>query len=121
MGDEFPLRETFLQANGSSQRRYAITPQGTFHLTITELRILRTIELLAGRPVSRAELADHLGRNTKVVSRLISNLRREGVIVSEAVFGDDGAQLANRYHIAPGARPLREGEKPDASLARVQK
>lgn len=98
-----------------------MTSQGAFHLTVTELRILRTIELLAGRPVSRAELAEHLGRNTKVVSRLISNLRREGIIVSESVFGDNGAQLANRYRIAPGVRPLRAGENPDQDARVMEK
>lgn len=89
-----------------SQGRYAVTPKGTFHLTPTELLLVRSIEEHDGEAISKASLALRLHRNTTVIGRLLSRLRREGVIESVAVYQEGGAQTANRWRIAPGVRPL---------------
>lgn len=88
--------------------RYVITEVGTFHLTPTELLLLRTLEELEGRSISKRDLADRLRRNPKVVSRLLSRLRHEGVIEAVPTFREDGGRAENFYHIAPGVRALDE-------------
>lgn len=87
--------------------RYVVTEKGTFHLTPTELLLLRTLEELNGRSISKRELADRLRRNAKVVSRLLSRLRHEGVIETEATYRDDGGRAENHYRIAPGVHALK--------------
>lgn len=94
----------------NSQGRYAVTPKGTFHLTPTELLLVRSIEEHDGEAISKASLALRLHRNTTVIGRLLSRLRREGVIESVAVYQEGGAQTANRWRIAPGVRPLERKE-----------
>lgn len=94
--------------SGATAKRYVATAKGTFHLTPTELAMIRVIEELDGGAISRAELARRLHRNTKVISRLISNLRREGILESVPVYQENGAQLANRYRISPEAHPTEE-------------
>lgn len=101
----------FAQMDYNSQGRYAVTPKGTFHLTPTELLLVRTIEEHDGEAVSKANLALRLHRNVTVIGRLLSRLRREGVIESFEVYGEGGAQLANQWRIAPGVRPLERKEK----------
>lgn len=98
----------FAQLSGATSKRYVVTAKGTFHLTPTELVLVRAVEELDGASSSRAELARRLHRNPKVISRLISNLRREGIIQSEPIYSENGAQLANRYWIAPDAKPLEQ-------------
>lgn len=70
------------------------------------------IEELDGKPVSRAQLATHLHRNATVIGRLLSRLRREGVIESTAIYEENGGQLANRWLKAAGVHPLPEGAQP---------
>lgn len=103
----------FAQLKDDNASRYAVSAQGVFHLTPTELQLLRIIEGLDGKPVSRAALAAHLHRNSTVIGRLLSRLRREGIIESAAIYEANGGQTANRWTIAPGARPLLEGERPE--------
>lgn len=64
------------------------------------------IEELDGKPISRAAIAARLHRNTTVIGRLLSRLRREGVIESTAIYEANGGQTANRWSIAEGAHPL---------------
>lgn len=109
----------FSQLKDDNQSRYAVTPLGTFHLTPTELQLVCIIEGLDGKPISRAAMAAHLHRNTTVIGRLLSRLRREGVIRSTAIYEENGGQTANRWSIAPGARPLAEGEQPETRATTV--
>lgn len=101
----------FAQMDFNSPDRYAVTPKGTFHLTPTELLLVRTIEEHNGEAATKANLAQRLHRNITVIGRLITKLRREGIIESEEVFGQGGAQYANKWRIAPDAHPLVREDK----------
>ena len=72
---------------------------GEVRLTPTERAIILLVNELDGRPCSKALIAERLGRNEKTVSRLISGLRRRGVLVSSPAYGPNGAQLANSYRV----------------------
>ena len=52
-----------------------------------------------GKPCTKAEIAEALGRNRKTIDRLISQLRAEGLLVSQAMWSEDGGQLANIYRL----------------------
>lgn len=67
--------------------------------TKTELQILRYIQRRDGKSCTKAQIAQALGRNEKTIDRLISGLRHDGMIVSEARFDEHGGQLANAYRL----------------------
>ena len=74
-------------------------------LTVTEAMIVRLVARHEGRPVSKAQMAAVLGRNEKTVARLLSHLRRLGLVTSEEVRSASGAQMANAYRLSAEARP----------------
>lgn len=74
----------------------AVAPR---RLTPTERRILAYLAEREGKPCTKAEIAEALGRNRKTISRLISQLRAEGLLVSQATWSEDGGQLANVYRL----------------------
>ena len=80
------------------------TPNGPVRLTPTELRIVNFIQRNEGYPCSKAQIAAALGRNEKTVDRLLSRLRRNGLVISESVHASSGAQLANTYRLTKWAK-----------------
>lgn len=102
-----PARESaFAGMRYDSPDRYVVSARGTFRLTPTELLLVRTLEELDGKCISKRDLADRSRRNAKVVSRLLSHLRHEGIIETEATYREDGGRAENRYRIAAGVHPL---------------
>ena len=49
--------------------------------------------------MSKARIAAELGRNGKTIDRLVSDLRRRGIIEITPSFDACGAQLANAYRV----------------------
>ncbi|WP_455139882.1 MarR family transcriptional regulator [Thermophilibacter sp.] len=80
------------------------TPHGPVRLTPSELQIIRFIERHEGYPCSKAQIAAAIGRNEKTVDRLLSRMRRDGLVTSQAVHSDNGAQLANVYRLTKWAQ-----------------
>lgn len=105
-------KTTFAQMDYNTRARYVVTSKGVFHLTPTELQLVRTLEEMGEASVSKLDLSIRLQCNKRVVGRLISNLRREGVIETEAQYNESGAQLANTYRISKGVHPLDPDEAP---------
>lgn len=75
-------------------------------LTPTERRILAYVLDHEGEPCSKENLAAALGRSKVTVSRSISRLRAEGLIISEPCYDEHGAQLANAYRLSATGNPL---------------
>lgn len=75
----------------------AASPARAPHLTPTARMILSFVKRHEGRPCSKAQIAAALGRSQKTIDRLISELRAQGLLVSEPVYADNGGQLANTY------------------------
>lgn len=96
----------FADMRRGTDARYVVTSKGIFHLTPTELEILCIVEEREGEPVSKMSLALRLHRNYRVIGRLVSHLRNMGAVESFATYAEGGAQLANEWRIAPGARPV---------------
>lgn len=69
-------------------------------LTPTERAILSLVAEREGKPCSKTQMAEKLGRNRKTIDRLVAHLREEGLIVSVPVWDKNGAQLANTYKLA---------------------
>lgn len=86
-------------------KRIRMTANGPVRLTPTEAQIIEFIERHAGRPCSKAKIALALGRNEKTVDRLLSRMRREGIVLSEPVHAENGAQLANVYTVVDEVWP----------------
>lgn len=74
----------------------AVAPR---RLTPTERRILAYLAEREGQPCTKAQIADALGRNRKTIDRLVSQLRADGLLVSQPMWGEDGGQLANTYRL----------------------
>lgn len=101
------MRESvFAGMRFDSPDRFVASAKGVFRLTPTELLLLRTLEELDGRSISKRDLADRSRRNAKVVSRLLSHLRHEGIIETEATYREDGGRAENRYRIAEGVHAV---------------
>lgn len=79
------------------------TPNGPVRLTPSEMQIIKFIERHEGYPCSKAQIAAAIGRNEKTVDRLLSRMRRDSLVVSQAVHSDNGAQLANVYRLTKWA------------------
>lgn len=94
-----------------ARQRIRYTPNGPVRLTPTEMRIINFIQRHEGHPCSKAQIAAALGRNEKTVDRLLSRMRRNGLVISEAVHAANGAQLANLYRLTKWAK----ADHPDAS------
>lgn len=47
-----------------------------------------------------------LGRSKVTVSKSISRLRADGLLLSEPTYDENGAQLANCYRLAASGSPL---------------
>lgn len=77
-----------------------MTPTGPVRLTPTEVLILQFIARHEGRPCSKSQIAAVLNRSEKTVGRLLSQLRRRGLVVSEPAYATTGAQLANVYRLS---------------------
>lgn len=75
------------------------TPAGTVRLTPTEMQILSFLRRHEGHPCSKAQIAAALGKNEKTVDRLLSRMRRNQIVDSQAVHAANGAQLANVYRV----------------------
>lgn len=86
-------------------KRIRMTANGPVRLTPTEAQIIEFIERHAGRPCSKAKIALALGRNEKTVDRMLSRMRREGIVLSEPVHAENGAQLANVYTVVDEVWP----------------
>lgn len=86
-------------ARVQKERRIRMTPNGLVRLSPTEVMILDFLERHDGKLCSKARIAAVLGRSEKTVDRLLAKLRRRGLIVSEPVYAESGAQLANVYHV----------------------
>ena len=69
-------------------------------LTPTERAIVLLVAELGGEPCPKARMAELLGRSEKTVARLLSGLRRRGVVATEPAFAPSGGQLANSYRVA---------------------
>ena len=69
-------------------------------LTPTERDIVLLVAELGGEPCPKARMAELLGRSEKTVDRLLSGLRRRGVVAAEPAFAPSGGQLANSYRVA---------------------
>ena len=82
-----------------------MTAEGPVRLTPTEARIIEFIENHEGKPCSKAQIAAVLGRNEKTIDRLLSRMRREGIVVSTPVHAENGAQLVNVYEVVEEAWP----------------
>lgn len=78
------------------------TPNGPVRLSPTEVQILGFIGWHEGYACSKAQIAAALGRNEKVVGRLLSRLRKNGLVTVEPVFAETGAQMANIYRLSDG-------------------
>lgn len=78
------------------------TPNGPVRLSPTEVQILGFIGRHEGYACSKAQIAAALGRNEKVVGRLLSRLRKNGLVTVEPVFAETGAQMANIYRLSDG-------------------
>lgn len=87
-------------------KRIRMTAAGPVRLTPTEARIIEFIERHEGKPCSKAQIAAVLGRNEKTVDRLLSRMRREGIVTSTPVHAENGAQLANVYEVVEESQPL---------------
>ena len=72
-------------------------------LTRTATQILSYIERHAGEVCTKADMARDLERNEKTVSRLLTKLRRDGLIEVESSFSENGSQVGNVYRLAPRA------------------
>lgn len=72
------------------------------HLTKTQRQIIDYLRAHRGEPCSKAQIARDIGRNAKTVDRLLSQLRRDGLVVSEACHSESGAQLPNLYRCVEG-------------------
>ncbi|HBO61611.1 MAG TPA: hypothetical protein DD645_02830 [Olsenella sp.] len=81
------------------------TPNGPVRLTPTEVQILSFLGRHEGHPCSKAQIAAAIGRNEKTVDRLLSKMRRNQIVISEAVHSENGAQLANVYRLTKWADP----------------
>lgn len=93
-----------------------MTPTGPVRLTPTEARIVEFIGRHEGRPCSKAQIAAALGRNEKTVGRLLSHMRREGILVSEPIYADNGAQLANAYRMVDDDHPADAADAAQKSV-----
>ena len=87
----------------SPSSRIRNTPNGPVRLTPSEMQIIKFIERHEGYPYSKAQIAAAIGRNEKTVDRLPSRMRRDGLVLSQAVHSDNGAQLANVYRLTKWA------------------
>lgn len=74
--------------------------------TKTQELLLREIAaetaVSGGLSCTKRELAERLGRNVKTIDRLLSDLRRRGVVEVEARFDERGAQQASVYRVVVG-------------------
>lgn len=68
--------------------------------------IARETEQRESVTFSKADLARRLGCCDRTLSRALLRLRREGLITSEAAFGETGAQLGNVYRATPEGMAL---------------
>ncbi|OUO33543.1 helix-turn-helix domain-containing protein [Olsenella sp. An293] len=75
-------------------------PGAPRRLTKTEVAILGYVGAHEGETCSKAKIAKALGRNVKTIDILISNLRKDGLIVVEPRWAESGGQLANAYRLA---------------------
>lgn len=75
-------------------------------LTPTERRILAYVSDHEGKPFTKGELANALGRSRGTIDRSITRLRADGLIACEPTYDEHGAQLANVYRIASRSIPL---------------
>ena len=111
-----PEPEDAIQARGAADtrrprgtrgaKRIRMTAAGPVRLTPTEAKIIEFIERHEGKPCSKAQIAAVLGRNEKTVDRLLSRMRREGIVISTPVHAENGAQLANVYEVVEESQPL---------------
>ena len=81
------------------------TAEGPVHLTPTSRAILAFISERAEKPISKEQIAVALGRNEKTIDRLVSRMRRQGIIVSVPMWSEKGSQLPNAYRITPEVKP----------------
>ena len=75
------------------------TPAASRRLTPTERAILAYLAEREGQPCTKAKIAEELGRSKKTISRLVSQLRADGLIVSQPTWAENGGQLANTYRL----------------------
>ena len=108
-----PGPEDAIQARGAADarrprgtrgaKRIRMTAAGPVRLTPTEARIIEFIARHEGKPCSKAQIAAVLGRNEKTVDRLLSRMRREGIVISTPVHAENGA---NVYEVVEESQPL---------------
>ena len=71
-------------------------------LTPTGRRIIAHVGEHPGIVCSKAKIAEVVGKSPKTVDRLVSRLRADGLLITEATYDKSGAQLANSYRLSPG-------------------
>lgn len=87
-----------------ASQRIRQTPDGPVRLTPTEMLIVSFLQRHEGYPCSKSQIAASVGRNEKTVDRLLSRLRRHGLVTSEAAYAESGAQLPNIYRLTKWAK-----------------
>lgn len=88
-----------------SRQRIRNTPNGLVRLTPTQMQILSFLAKHEGNPCSKSQIAAAIGRNEKTVDRLLSQMRRNGIVISEPMHSSNGAQLPNVYRLTRWAQP----------------
>lgn len=53
--------------------------------------------------LTKRELADRMGCCVRTVDRAVTRLRAEGYVKVREIYGDNGAQVANEYHLVTRA------------------
>ncbi len=101
------LEETTERVKVPAASRIRDTPNGPIRLTPTEMQIVNFIQRHEGHPCSKAQIAAAVGRNEKTVDRLLSHMRRNELVIAEAVHAANGAQLANLYRLTKWAKKER--------------
>lgn len=54
--------------------------------------------------ISKREMAMHLGRCEKTMDRVVSDLRKRGLVETSSRYGAGGGQIANAYRVTSVAR-----------------
>lgn len=91
-----PMGEESVQESKSVESKEA----RAYRPSPTARKILSFIEQQDGAPCSKAAIAANLGCVEKTVDRLVSKLRRAGLVEVVPMWDERGGQLANSYRLA---------------------
>lgn len=68
-------------------------------LTPTECAIIAYVCERGDRPCTKEQMALKINKSTKTIDRLVSRLRKDGILGVEYRWDDRGGQLANVYRL----------------------